>query len=76
MRRKNENNKIINRRDFIKKLWKHSSGILIGGYLLDSVFYSPEQAHAAIISNVYVAKNGTPAENVAKVFGMKYGEGD
>jgi len=66
-------NKNINRRDFIKKLGKHSSGILIGGYLLDSVFYSPEQAHAAIKSNVYVAKNGTPAENVAKVFEMKYG---
>jgi len=40
---------------------------------LDSVFYSPEQAHAAIQSNIFLAKNGTPAENVAKVFEMKYG---
>ena len=68
-----KNSKHINRREFIKKLGKHSSGIIIGGYILDSVLFQPQNAMASIVSNIYVAKNGTPAQNVAKVFEMKYG---
>lgn len=63
----------INRRDFIKKIGKYSSGILVGGYLLDSMLFSPQQARAAIQANVFVAKNGTPAENVQKVIDMRFG---
>jgi len=65
--------KDINRRDFMKNIGKITGSTLIGGYLLDSMLFSPVRARAAIRSNVFVAKNGTPAENVAKVIGMRYG---
>ncbi len=66
-------NNIIDRREFIKRLGKHSSKILIGGYILDSVLFNPQDAMADIVANVYLSKNGTPIENVSKVFDMKYG---
>ena len=65
--------KAINRRDFIRNIGKITSGALIGGYFLDSAIFSANHARAAIKANVFVAKNGTPAENVAKVIGMRYG---
>lgn len=65
--------KEIGRRAFIKKFSRITASTFIGGHLLDSVLFSPEQAHAAIISNVYVVKNGTPVENVVKVIEMRYG---
>jgi len=65
--------KKIDRREFIKKLGKHSSQIIIGGYVLESLLNNPEDVMASISSYVYLAKNGTPEQNVAKVFEMKYG---
>ena len=49
------------------------AGAIVGGYILDSALFSPEQARAAILASVYVAKNGSPADNVAKVIEMRYG---
>ncbi len=63
----------MNRRQFIKDISRITGGTLVGGYLLDSLFFSPESVHAAILSGVFVAKNGSPAENVAKVIDMRYG---
>jgi len=68
-----DNSKNINRREFINKLYKHSSQIIIGGYVLESLQFNPQEVKADISSYVYVAKNGSPAQNVAKVFEMKYG---
>ncbi|KAA3637588.1 MAG: hypothetical protein DWP97_00615 [Calditrichaeota bacterium] len=63
----------LSRRIFLKDLSKYTGGMLLGGYLLDSILLSPAQAQTTILSTIYVAKNGTPAENVAKVIDMKYG---
>jgi len=65
--------KIINRRDFVKKLGKLSSGLLIGGYIFDSVFYHPSKAMANVAANIYISKNGSPAENIQKVIEMRFG---
>ncbi|UCD18235.1 MAG: hypothetical protein JSV44_04805 [Candidatus Zixiibacteriota bacterium] len=68
-----ERDRTINRREFIKQLGACSSGIVVGGYLLDSALFSPEKARAGIIrANVFVAKNGSPADNVAKVINMRF----
>ncbi len=67
------NRKDINRREFIKRLSRYSSGILIGGYFLDSLLFHPEQIWADIKANIYVAKNGTPSENVQKAIDMRFG---
>jgi hypothetical protein len=64
---------IINRREFIKKLGKYSSTALVGGYMFDSLIFSPSMSRAGINSSVFVAKNGSPAENVAKVIDMRFG---
>ncbi|MCD6162693.1 MAG: hypothetical protein J7K40_09815 [candidate division Zixibacteria bacterium] len=65
--------KSIDRRKFIKDISKYVSGAFIGGYVFDSMLFRPQQAHASIMASVYVAKNGTPAENVAKVIDMRFG---
>jgi hypothetical protein len=52
---------------------KITSGAIVGGYVLDSAIFSAKEASAAILSSVYVAKNGTPADNVAKVIEMRFG---
>ena len=65
--------KPVNRRKFIKDVSRIASGAIVGGYLLDSALFSPEQARAAIVASVYIAKNGSPADNVAKVIEMRYG---
>jgi len=65
--------KRINRRNFIKDLGKFAGGALIGGHILDSMLLSPSQAKASILAHVMVAKNGTPAENVAKAIDMRFG---
>jgi len=65
--------RIINRRKFIKDIGKFTGGALVGGYFLDSALFSAKKAHASILANVYVAKNGTPANNVAKVIDMRFG---
>ena len=63
----------MNRRRFIKKLGGYSSAMLVGGYALDSLF--GDQTEAAVTSTdfVYLARNGTPSENVAKVIEMRFG---
>jgi hypothetical protein len=65
--------KPIDRRKFIKNIGKITGGALVGGYIFDSLLFSAKQAKAAIQANVYIAKNGTPAENVAKVIDMRFG---
>jgi len=64
---------IINRRKFIKDITRITGGTIVGGYLLDSIFFSAENTYASIKSNIFVAKNGTPAENVTKVIDMRFG---
>ncbi|MEW5924657.1 MAG: hypothetical protein AB1746_11780, partial [Candidatus Zixiibacteriota bacterium] len=68
-----KDNNRINRREFIKKAGKYSAAAFVGGYLFDSFLYSATDARAAIVSNIFIAKNGTPAENVAKVIDMRFG---
>jgi len=68
-----KDNDKLNRREFIKKAGKYSAAAFVGGYMFDSLFYSPQEAHAAILSNIFIAKNGTPAENVAKAIDMRFG---
>lgn len=46
---------------------------MIGGYLLDNSLISAATLGTTFLANVYVAKNGTPAENVAKVIDMRFG---
>ncbi|MFH2035672.1 MAG: hypothetical protein ABIJ45_04660 [Candidatus Zixiibacteriota bacterium] len=65
--------KRIDRRSFIKDMGRYAGGIVIGGYFLDSFVFNPSVANAAKLANVYIAKNGTPAENVAKVIEMRFG---
>ncbi len=68
--------KPIDRRKFIKQFGKITGGAMVGGYLFDSFFSTQNLARAAIRANVYIAKNGTPAENVAKVIEMRFGSID
>ncbi len=63
----------MNRRKFIARLSKLTGGVLVGGYVLDSTFFSAPTARASIVSNVFVARNGTPEENIAKVIEMRFG---
>ncbi len=65
--------KHIDRRKFIGDVGKLAGGALMGGYILDSALFSAERANAALRSYIYLAKNGTPAQNVAKVFEMRFG---
>jgi hypothetical protein len=65
--------KNINRREFVKNMGKLTGGMLIGGYVFDSMLFSPATAKASIVSNVMIAKNGTPAQNVEKVINMRFG---
>ncbi|MEW6411009.1 MAG: hypothetical protein AB1483_00890 [Candidatus Zixiibacteriota bacterium] len=63
----------ITRRKFIKNVAKISTGTVIGGYLLDSSLLSVQKALGATKAYVYLARNGSPAENVAKVIDMRFG---
>jgi hypothetical protein len=63
----------LNRREFLKTTGKYSFAALVGGYLLDADLIKPNVARAAMAASVFVAKHGTPAENVAKVIDMRYG---
>jgi hypothetical protein len=63
----------IDRRKFLISLSKITGGALVGGYILDSAIFSAQSAFGSILANVYLAKNGTPAENVAKVIEMRFG---
>jgi hypothetical protein len=65
--------KPIDRREFLISLGKLAGGAMIGGYILDSSLFSARQAIASSRYGVYVAKNGTPAQNVAKVIEMRFG---
>jgi len=65
--------KLINRRDCMKKLGRFSSTVLIGEYVLDSVFGNQARAATNITDHVFVSKNGTPSENIAKVIEMRFG---
>jgi len=44
-----------------------------GSYLLDSFLFSPVSAQTAIKAGIFIAKNGSPAENIAKVIEMRFG---
>ena len=63
----------VNRRKFIRDLGKIAGGTLIGGYILDSSILQSAPLQRIIKSNIFVAKNGTPAENVAKAIDMRFG---
>jgi len=63
----------MDRRKFIKDVSRITGGALVGGYLLDSMLFRVDQVQAAINANIFVAKNGTPAENIARVIDMRFG---
>jgi len=65
--------RIINRRECIKKLGQFSSAVLIGEYVLDSMFGNQGRAATNSLDQVFISKSGTAAENVAKVIEMRYG---
>jgi hypothetical protein len=54
-------------------LGKAAGITLIGGSILDSTDLLAVKYKGNIKSNIFVAKNGTPAENVAKVIDMRFG---
>ena len=64
---------MISRRKFIKNMAQLSSGVFVGDYLLDSLYGSTEQFLKQPVSDVFISKNGSPAENIAKVFDMCFG---
>nr|MBN2276792.1 hypothetical protein [candidate division Zixibacteria bacterium] len=63
----------IDRREFILKMGRFSSAAVVGNGLFSFISLLPKAVKADILANVYVAKNGTPAENVAKAFDMRFG---
>lgn len=63
----------INRRRFLKEAGRLTGSAIIGGTLLDLAWFYPERANAAIQANVYVTRNGTPAQNVAKAIELRFG---
>lgn len=65
--------KKINRRKFIKEMSQYTGGAIIGGAILNESLLASINSQFSTTENIYIAKNGTPAENVAKVFDMKYG---
>ncbi len=65
--------KKINRRKFIKEMSQYTGGAIIGGAILNESLLASINSQFSAAENIYIAKNGTPAENVAKVFDMKYG---
>ena len=64
--------KKIDRRLFIGRMGQLAGGAIVGGFVLDSSIFSVGEAQTAPRARVYVAKNGTPAGNVAKVIEMRY----
>ncbi len=52
---------------------RYTPVILSGGYLLDKTLLSPAEALAGKLTAVYLSRNGTPAQNVAKVIDMRFG---
>jgi hypothetical protein len=65
--------KPIDRREFLNNMGRLTGAALVGGYILDSAIFSAQSLFASTLANVYLAKNGTPAENVAKVIEMRFG---
>ncbi len=65
--------KQINRRKFIKNFSTLTSGVLFGGSLLSPYNFALAQTSRNYKSSIYIAKNGTPEENVNKVIQMKFG---
>ncbi len=63
----------INRRAFIKDMSQMTGGAIIGGAILNESLLASINSRSSLAENIYIAKNGTPAENVTKVFDMKYG---
>ncbi len=63
----------INRRNFIKDISQMTGGAIVGGAILNQSLLASIDSRSSLAENIYIAKNGTPAENVAKVFEMKYG---
>ena len=63
----------INRRKFILNLGRVAGSALIGGSIFNSSDLLATHSRKTIKSNIFVAKNGTPAENVAKVIDMRFG---
>ena len=63
----------MNRRNFIKNLGNIFGGTMISGYLLDNNLFSATTLQTNFRANVYVAKNGTPVENITKVIDMRFG---
>jgi len=69
-------NKKIDRRDFLKKLGILTGSAVIAPFLPGIVkkdFSLIENAHADIVSNIFVSKNGDPITNVQKVVDMAGG---
>lgn len=64
---------LISRRDCLKKLGRLSSTVLVGGQLVDWAFCDHARAAGNIDDYVFVSRNGTPYENVAKVIEMRFG---
>jgi hypothetical protein len=65
--------KIIDRREMLRLLSRYAPILLGSGYVLDRTILSPTEAFAADRIPVYLAKNGSPLQNVAKVIEMRFG---
>ena len=57
----------------MKDMAKVTAGTLVGGYFIDTALFNEARAANTLKASVFVAKNGTPAENVAKVIEMRFG---
>lgn len=65
--------KKVNRRKFIREMSQITGGAIIGGAILNESLIASLNSQFSLVESLYIAKNGTPAENVAKVIEMKYG---
>jgi len=63
----------LNRRDFLKTTGKYSLAAFASSYFLDGGLFKPISSRASMLANVFISKNGSPAENIAKVINMRYG---
>ena len=57
----------------LRLMSRYAPVLLGGGYILDRTLLSPSEALAGKLVAVYLAKNGTPEQNVAKVIDMRFG---
>jgi hypothetical protein len=63
----------MKRRQFIKNVSQIAGGAFCGSAFINPALFSSIESEFSVTENIYIAKNGTPAENVAKVLEMRFG---